>query len=175
MNPTPKSTARPWYRESWPWILMAAPASAVAGGAVTLWLAVSTADGLVADDYYKRGLAINQVLHLEQAAARMGVVLRLEPGADALVVRLEGRAARPEALFLRLAHATRAGNDMRLRLAHQGGGVYRSELPARPPGRWRVIVEDPRGEWRVAGDWPRAAQPFVLGGSRPAEPKEAVR
>lgn len=163
MDPTARSPARPWYREPWPWILMAAPASAVAGGAVTLWLAVSTSDGLVADDYYKRGLAINQVLHREQAAERLQVALRMEPESAVLTARLEGRAPRPEALFVQLAHATRAGNDVRLRLAHAGGGVYRSALPARAPGHWRVIVEDPRGEWRVSGDWSGAAQPFDLG------------
>jgi hypothetical protein len=142
---------------------MAAPATAVAGGAVTLWLAVSTSDGLVADDYYKQGLAINRVLHLEQEAARLGIGLRLEPVPGTLTARLHGGAPRPEALFVRLAHATRAGNDMRLRLAHAGGGVYRSELPPRAAGHWRVIVEDPRGEWRVAGDWSGTLQPFTLG------------
>jgi hypothetical protein len=163
MNPAASHTKRPWYREPWPWLLMVAPASAVAGGAVTLWLAVSTSDGLVADDYYKRGLAINQVLHRQQAAERQQIGVRMEPAPATLTARLEGRAARPEALFVQLAHATRAGNDMRLRLAHAGGGVYRTGLPARAPGHWRVIVEDPRGEWRVSGDWSGALQPFALG------------
>ena len=40
---------------------MIAPAAAVVGGAVMLWLALTTYDGLVSDDYYKEGLAINQV------------------------------------------------------------------------------------------------------------------
>lgn len=170
MNPTANSSSRPWYREPWPWLLMVAPASAVAGGAVTLYLAVTTSDGLVADDYYKRGLAINQVLHREQAAERLKVGVRLEPEAATLTARLEGRADRPEALFVQLAHATRAGNDVRLRLAHSGGGVYRAALPARAPGHWRVSVEDPRGEWRVAGDWSGALEPFRLGeGARAKE------
>ena len=163
MSPAAKHSNRPWYREPWPWLLMVAPASAVAGGAVTLWLAVTTSDGLVADDYYKQGLAINQVLHREQAAQQQHIGLRMEPGSATLTVRLEGRVARPEALFVQLAHATRAGNDVRLRLAHAGGGVYRSALPTRAPGHWRVIVEDPRGEWRVSGDWSGALQPFALG------------
>ena len=59
---------RPWYREPWPWILMAPPAAAVIAGAATVWIAVGSADGLVADDYYKRGLAINQVLALNNGA-----------------------------------------------------------------------------------------------------------
>ncbi len=161
-GPLPRA-AKPWYREPWPWILMAAPAAAIVGGAVTVWLALASADGLVADDYYRRGLAINQVLGREQAAERLGIALRMEPSPGVLVARLTGRGASPEALQVRLAHATRAGNDLRLRLTHRGGGVYVSALPPLAAGSWRVVVEDPRGEWRVAGDWSGAPGPFVLG------------
>jgi hypothetical protein len=27
--------------------------------------------------------------------------------------------------------------------------VYEAELTALPPGRWRLILEDPRGEWKI--------------------------
>ena len=59
------SRAQPWYREPWPWILMSGPAAVIVAGAVTTWMAFASADGLVADDYYKRGLAINAVLKRE--------------------------------------------------------------------------------------------------------------
>ena len=58
--------AKPWYGEPWPWILMAGPAAVIVAGAVTIWLAVATSDGLVADDYYSRGLAISQELRRDQ-------------------------------------------------------------------------------------------------------------
>jgi hypothetical protein len=138
---------RPWYREPWPWILMAAPAAAVVAGAATVWLAVGSADGLVADDYYKQGLAINQVLALEENARRMGVRARAEVREGHLRVALSGAA--PEAVFAQLAHATRAGHDQRLRLARAAPGVYEAELPPLAAGRWRVVLEDPRREWRV--------------------------
>jgi hypothetical protein len=48
----------PWYKEPWPWILMAPPATAVLAGIATVWIAVASADGLVAEDYYKQGLAM---------------------------------------------------------------------------------------------------------------------
>jgi hypothetical protein len=32
----------------------------IVAGAVTVWLAVVSNDGLVTDDYYKQGLAVNQ-------------------------------------------------------------------------------------------------------------------
>ena len=137
----------PWYREPWPWILMAAPAAAVVAGAATIWIAVDSADGLVADDYYKRGLAINQVLAREENARRLGVQARAEARDGRLRVALAGAA--PEAIFAQLAHATRAGYDQRLRLAPSAPGVYEAELPPLAAGRWRVVLEDPRGEWRV--------------------------
>ena len=137
----------PWYREPWPWILMSGPAAVIVAGAITTWIAFSTADGLVADDYYKRGLAINAVLRREQAAARRGIGAEIERTAGRIRVRLQGAA--PEALSLQLAHATRAGNDLRLRLAPVGAGLYEAALPPLPPGRWRLILEDPRGEWRL--------------------------
>lgn len=155
--------ARPWYREPWPWILMAGPAAAVIAGSVTAWLAVASDDGLVADDYYKRGLAINQELRRERAAVARGLVARIEAGRGELRLRLEGRGALPEALFVKLAHATRAGFDMRLRLASRGGGLYECELPPLAPGHWRVAIEDPRGEWRIVGEWPDDGRQFALG------------
>jgi hypothetical protein len=147
---------KPWYREPWPWILMSGPAAVIVAGAVTTWMAFATEDGLVADDYYKRGLAINAVLKREQAAAQRGI--------DAQVVRSAGRVrvllrgVEPPVLFLSLVHATRAGNDVRLRLQREADGSYGAALPPLPAGHWRAVVDDPHGEWRVVMDGLHAAQ-----------------
>lgn len=140
-------SSSPWYRNRWPWILMAGPAAVLVAGAVTAWLAVASSDGLVAEDYYKQGLAINKVLAREEAARaqRISATIVLQEGV--LRVTLTGQA--PEALFAHLAHATRSGHDQRLRLAPAGGGVYEAELPPLPAGRWRIAIEDPRATWRI--------------------------
>ena len=147
---------------------MAGPAAVVLAGVATIWIAVATSDGLVADDYYKQGLAINQVVHREEAAARYGVTARVDPSPGRIRVRLEGRMRQPEALFAQLAHATRAGNDLRLRLAPAAADLYEAELPRLPAGRWHLSIEDPRREWRVAGDWSGAYEPFTLEATRQA-------
>ena len=139
---------RPWYRQLWPWLLISGPAAVLLAGAATLWLAVSSADGLVAEDYYRQGLAINKRLAREEAARRLGVAATVALGAERIRVELTGEA--PEALFVHLAHATRAGYDVRLRLKPVAPGAYEAALDSLPRGRWRIVIEDPRGTWRIA-------------------------
>jgi len=138
----------PWYKEPWPWLLMAGPAAVIVAGAATIWIAMASADGLVAEDYYRQGLAINKVLAREEAALQRGISAEVVLESGKLQVVLKGE--KPEALFAHLAHATRAGHDMRLRLAPAGAGVYEAALPPLPAGRWRIVIEDPRSTWRIA-------------------------
>ncbi|TAK86818.1 MAG: hypothetical protein EPO20_06210 [Betaproteobacteria bacterium] len=143
---------QPWYRNPWPWILMAGPAAVLVAGAITTWMAVASSDGLVADDYYRQGLAINKVLAREDAARALGISADIAVESGMLKVKITGQA--PEALFAQLVHATRAGYDQRLRLAPAGAGVYEAELPPLPPGHWRIVIEDPRATWRIVKESP---------------------
>ena len=68
----------PWYKQRWPWLLIAGPAFVIIAGAVTVWLAVVSNDGLVVDDYYKQGLAVNQRLHRDQQASTLGFDCRFD-------------------------------------------------------------------------------------------------
>ncbi len=40
----------PWYKQFWPWFIIALPASVVIASFVTLWLAISNPDYLVVDE-----------------------------------------------------------------------------------------------------------------------------
>lgn len=139
--------SHPWYRQLWPWLIVSGPAAVLLAGAVTTWIAFASADGLVAEDYYKQGLAINKVLAREEAAKRLGIAAEVRMSGPSIRVILKGEA--PEALFVHLAHATRAGHDQRLRLAPAGNGIYQAALEPLPPGRWRIVIEDPRATWRI--------------------------
>lgn len=45
----------PWYKQFWPWFIIALPASVVVASFITLWLAISNPDPLVVnDDDYRR-------------------------------------------------------------------------------------------------------------------------
>ena len=138
---------KPWYREPWPWLLMSGPAAVLLAGAVTMWIAFASADGLVAEDYYKQGLAINKRLGREEAARGLGLEAAVAFRDGKILVELKGQ--NPEVIFVHLAHATRAGYDQRLRLTPVRPGVYEASLPPLAAGRWRIAIEDPRGAWRI--------------------------
>jgi len=46
----------PWYKQFWPWFIIALPASAVIASFVTLWIAIANPDQLVVDDDEYRAL-----------------------------------------------------------------------------------------------------------------------
>ena len=48
-------TEQPWYRQFYPWMLIALPAAAVIGGFVTLYIAISYPDVLVRKDCVREG------------------------------------------------------------------------------------------------------------------------
>ena len=146
---------RPWYKERWPWILMAGPAAVIVAGIVTVWLAVVSNDGLVTDDYYKQGLAVNQRLQRDHAAASLGLRadLMLAELNIRLLVTSDAPVALPEAMTVRLTHPTRSGFDQSVQVRSEGQGFYGGKLAAEIEGRWLVAIEDPAGQWRLHGEW----------------------
>jgi hypothetical protein len=150
-----KETAAPvaWYREPYVWMLIAIPATAVVMGAIILRFAIISYDGLVADDYYKRGKEINRVLERDQVAQRLGLAadVAIEPDGDRLFLKLSAQKGftYPPRISLRFLHATRAGLDQELMVERLPDGRYFALLKRLVPGRWYVQLETPA--WRVSG------------------------
>jgi hypothetical protein len=152
MNTLSAPTSKPWYREPWPWFLISLPTTAVIAGLTTVWIATTSADGLVVGDYYKAGLAINQTLARDDAARALALTATLQRDADSLALTLTGRLqAYPAQLSLTLAHPTRQGLDQTLVLSHAGGGRYRTSLPVLPDGKWHAQLADTASAWRLFG------------------------
>jgi uncharacterized protein len=135
-----------WYRQRWPWLLIAGPAIVVVASLTSAWLAVTTDDGLVASDYYKQGLLINRKLGL-------GSVPTLpEPGAIVAVSK-DGRVqahvnyqgAAPTRVWLKLSHPGEPAHMVVL--APSGNDVWVGTMAAQTPGRWIVSLESDL--WRL--------------------------
>jgi hypothetical protein len=146
-NPTP-----PWYRQAWPWFIMALPATAVIAGVITLWLAIKSNDGLVVDDYYKQGLAISQTMERSERAFKLGLEASVRISSDSVIVHMDAldHAALPARLRVRIAHPTRAGHDQILLLTGSNGS-YQAGLAPLATGRWDIQIEDEPQTWRLNG------------------------
>lgn len=164
---------QPWYREPWPWLLMILPLTAVVAGLITAWYAVVSNDGLVADDYYKQGMAINQTLHRDAAAAAMNLGAALHTSADGhtMQVTLSGNLSPlPDRLRLSVLHPTQAGRDHVITLHAASGHTYRGTLPSLGNGRWRLLLESPQGDWRLTGTWWQpGTRTLILGNNHPVK------
>jgi hypothetical protein len=158
----------PWYREPWPWILMAGPAIVVVAGFVTLYLAITRADPLVVDNYYKEGLAINRTLDRDHAARQRGyrAVVTFNRERNALRIQTTG-VGLPPVLRLRLIHPTKAGLDQALVATQIEAGLYQASMQLAPALRWDVELDDTQQQWRLAGSWYVSDDRFVLEPRRP--------
>jgi uncharacterized protein len=151
MRPTPVPL-RPWYREPWPWILMAAPAASIALGLVMWTLAVRTDDRLVANDYYKRGLAINKKIAQVAANAEpeLGATVRVA-GNGEVRAQVKGMTdsaiASTPTIRLKLAQPTRSTRDLVIVLTRDASGDYVGMLDEQAAGRWTVTLES--NTWRL--------------------------
>lgn len=157
MNTKLNETVQPWYRSPWPWILMAGPVIVIVAGVITTYLAISSNDGLVDDDYYKQGLAVNQTTARIRNAISLGLQAELMQNAEGTRIRilLSGKpdTVLPDVLKLHITHPTRAGFDQNVRLETDGSGFYSGVLSARLAGRWHIALEDEKREWRLTGEW----------------------
>lgn len=147
-------SSRSWYRYPFVWLLVALPASAVIGGILTFWIAARTDDGLVADDYYKKGKEINQDLHRDNAAADLGLEAQVMLGADQQNLRVIFNQAVDGPVTIQLMHPTRAGLDQTIVLAPQGPQFRVATLPRTlTQPNWLVEISDTGGKWRLRGEW----------------------
>lgn len=142
----------PWYRQFWPWFLIALPGSVIIASAVTVWLAVRTPNPMVVDDYSRIARSTELRLERDQAAAALGVraEIRLYAGADLVEVRLHPETVAPDSLQLRLSHPLVEERDQVLQLVRVPGGWSASLEP--PDGRWYVQLYPGDNSWRLAGE-----------------------
>jgi hypothetical protein len=146
--------SRPWFKEPWPWLLAIMPVTAVIAGGFTAWFAVTSSDGLVVDDYYKQGKAINQTRERDRLAQSLGIRAQLLPAGASLHLRLEGQMPTPPGqLTLKLMHPTRSGDDHDVAL-NWDGSAYSGRLPQLAGAHYKVQLTPEFGDWRLTGTWP---------------------
>ena len=145
---------QPWYRNPMVWLVIFFPSLAVVAGTITIMIAMNTEDGLVVDDYYKKGLEINQVINHDKKAKELGVRAFVDANAKngEILVSLSAKSKlelHPELSF-KLIHRTRSGQDQVTTLSRIGTSAdYKGFI--KPPiieGRWTIHLQS-QNEWRL--------------------------
>ncbi len=157
-------TSTPWYAHRWPWLLMLGPAVIVVAGVITGWVAYTSQDAMVVDDYYKRGKTINLDLRRDHVASAQGlsVALRYDPVARALQGVLSARGKPVTAPFhIGLAHSTQPAKDIVLAAYPDAHGRFSAPLTKLEQARWQVNVEGGKRDWRLVSAWRYPAQGSV--------------
>lgn len=155
------SDPKPWYRQFWPWFIMALPATAVIASLTTLVIAVRHQDSLVRDDWYQEGKSINLDMARDRKAAtdHISADLRFDSltGDVSAAVSRTPSGTLPDTLTLTLSHVTLAERDQTVQLKRQKDGHYQGMLGRALQGDFDVELASP--EWRLESSdrFPRAA------------------
>lgn len=139
-----------WYKQFWPWFLIAVPAASMAMGVLIVYLATTGEDSLVSDDYYKEGKGINQDLSKIQLAKDLGYVGLLEVSDDSVKLRFQTSAPK-DATALRLVffHNTLEEKDYVVMLTRNATGQYVGYPTQSLKGKWRLTLSDINETWKI--------------------------
>jgi len=146
------NTQNNWRKNPMVWMVIFFPTLAVVAGFITLFLAINTDDGLVVDDYYKKGLQINLVLERDQVALKKNIAAELAlntlSGELNLLLTAQNNYHLPQNVKILLTHRTRSGLDQSTQLQLVQENQYRGYL--KPPvitGRWSIEIASDK--WRL--------------------------
>ncbi len=143
----------PWYKQFWPWFLIAIPTVTVIAGISMLSVAIRTSDGTVTDDYYKTGLAINMTLARDKQAEKLGLqaVGRIDLAGKQVIITLHGQNTAKN-LRLTLTHPTTAQQDIVVNLLAGDNNQYTGPLPQLPREKRYILLEPADQSWRLTGN-----------------------
>ncbi|MGB7184884.1 MAG: FixH family protein [Burkholderiaceae bacterium] len=147
-----------WYKEPWPWILMGIPFVSVVLGVVMIWLATTTNNAMVVDDYYRKGKAINVDISRDKLATSLGLVAQVEVSESKGQIVLDSGGTqkivvRPAKLSVRFVHSALETLDRTVVASRGTDDTYPFTLD-KPisTGRYRVHIEPVGSGWRLVSE-----------------------
>lgn len=145
----------PWFSQFWPWFLIALPGSVVIASIWLVFFSFKHADSIVSDNYYKEGLAMNQVVTDLGEAGSMGLTANLALNHGVLTVTLNAdQPVELESIDIAFLHPADQLLDHTITAKHLGNQRYMAKLGDIPAGRWYVDVigKDDNSSWRLKGE-----------------------
>jgi hypothetical protein len=151
----------PWYRQFWPWFIIALPATAVVAGLYTLWLAMQTSDSLVVQSNDGLHIVTERNTAAEREASRLElsahITIQSESGAVSVSLTGHPDVEYPDSLSLQLRHPTMASRDSHIELLRAmpdaaGNPAWAGHFVSLPTGRFYLTLSS-NNDWRLSGEW----------------------
>lgn len=141
----------PWYKNFWPWFIIFILSCAVVASLSVVYIAVSHPDGVVRDDWYKEGQAINRTLDRDNKARALGLAagFKVDDLTGEISLSLSGSLESvPGELELWISHPTQPEKDEHIVMHHTAGNDYVGQLTAKLDGK--RYLELSTSTWRLA-------------------------
>jgi hypothetical protein len=165
----------PWYRQFWPWFIMAIPASTVVAGLYTVWIAMQTTDSLVVRSDDGVNVVTERNIAAEREARRLGLsaLVDINPESGAVIVTLSSAAnvELPKSLALRMRHPTMASRDADIEVLRAmpnslGEATWAGHFITPPTGRHFMTLSS-ANTWRLSAEWSGQTQVRLEPAGRP--------
>jgi hypothetical protein len=152
---------QPWYRQFWPWFIIALLATSVVAGLTTVWISMQTTDSLVVESDDGMQIVAERRINAERLATELNLAamidINLGTGAVLAAMRSGNLGSAPATLELELSHPAFAERDQRITLHRAppnaaGNPVWSGHFVSIPEGRWYVTLRSGH-DWRLSGEW----------------------
>lgn len=141
----------PFYKNPTLWLIILLPLTTVIVGITFIIFSVTHYDGVVEDDYYKKGKQINQAIERDEVATQLGLsaAVQIDSEKKLLNLRLDSQQyiEVPKNLELKFIHRTVSNQDITLQVVHDSARDYFAVMSNLPEGLWRVELSTP--QWRL--------------------------
>lgn len=154
MSDNGNNVVAPWYKQPWLWFILAPLIVVVFVGMTLLYLAITTADGLVTSDHSRvvRGYEVDSTK--SRAAAEMGISANLQLDnltGDLMLLLKSDQSERPNELILDIASPTHKKYDQTITLKKvPSSEAYTGSLKSALQGKRNIILEPVDGSWRLS-------------------------
>ncbi len=156
MSENSHSPIAPWYKQPWLWFILAPLIAVFIYGTFFLYMAITTHDGIVKDDYYKvaRGYFVDPTK--SKKAQALGIVATLEIDnltGDLMLHYTSNTTELPAQLVLSIISPTHKKYDQVLTLKLvEGSQAYTGNLQTALKGKRYLMLEPQDSSWQLRAE-----------------------
>lgn len=142
MQQTISASLRPWYKESWLWLIIALPSLVIIGCMYTVYIAYHFADMPMEEDW-------PQIQHAKVLGITANIQISADTGKITIDLKSQKAVDPKKQLLVQLQHPTLANLDQTLTLTSIGNAHYSGTLDKVYSGDFYVVLEDLKHSWKL--------------------------